>query len=97
MLTLEEVKHIARLARLELNNKELKQYSLELSKILGYVDQLQTVDTDSMTVNVNISGPINIWRPDKAKVWDKEELKLALKQVKNRDSNNQVKVGRVLE
>jgi aspartyl-tRNA(Asn)/glutamyl-tRNA(Gln) amidotransferase subunit C len=97
MLTIEEVKHIAHLARLELNNKELKQYSGELSKILGYVDQLRKVDTDLVAAQTDISGPVNVWRNDEARVWDKAETKLALKQVKSLDNSNQVKVERVLE
>jgi len=97
MLTIEEVKHIAHLARLNLSAAELKQYSVELSKVLSYVDQLRQVDIDLVAAQTDISGLANVWRNDEVKVWDKEEIKLALKQIKNIDNSNQVKVERVLE
>lgn len=42
------VRHIARLARLELADGEVEAYRRDLSQILGYVDQLQQVDTEGV-------------------------------------------------
>lgn len=44
-LTQDQVKHIANLARLALNDNELEKYTSELSQILDYVEQLQELDT----------------------------------------------------
>lgn len=44
MLTPEEVKHIAKLARLGLTDKEVEKYQKELSKILDYMEKLKEVD-----------------------------------------------------
>lgn len=44
-LTLQEVEHIALLARLELTDEEKQRYQQQLSHILEYVAQLQKLDT----------------------------------------------------
>jgi aspartyl-tRNA(Asn)/glutamyl-tRNA(Gln) amidotransferase subunit C len=44
-LTLEEVDHIAALARLELSADEKEHYRLQLSAILDYIRKLQELDT----------------------------------------------------
>ena len=54
-LTLEEVKHIANLARLELSEDELKRYRGQLSAILDYFQQLESVDTENVPPTTNVS------------------------------------------
>ena len=44
-LTLDEVKHIADLARLQLTDAELQRYQQQLSDILDYAARLQQLDT----------------------------------------------------
>jgi len=44
-LTLQEVEHIARLARLELTEEQKALYREQLSAILDYVAKLQELDT----------------------------------------------------
>lgn len=44
-LTLEEVEHIAMLARLELSAEEKERYRVQLSAILEYIRKLQQLDT----------------------------------------------------
>lgn len=48
-LTIEQVEHIAGLARLELTNEEKVRYRGQLSDILEYFQQLQGVDTDDIS------------------------------------------------
>lgn len=43
-LTLEEVKHIANLARIELTREDLETYRTQLSAILEHFEQLQEID-----------------------------------------------------
>lgn len=45
VLTIEEVRHIATLARLHLTAEEEKRYSEQLSAILDYAARLDAVDT----------------------------------------------------
>jgi aspartyl-tRNA(Asn)/glutamyl-tRNA(Gln) amidotransferase subunit C len=44
VLSVEDVRRIARLARLELDAGEAERYREQLSAILGYVEQLQALD-----------------------------------------------------
>ena len=45
MLNKDEVKHIAKLARIELKNHEVERYQKELSAILDFVGELSKADT----------------------------------------------------
>ena len=45
MITKKEVKHIAKLARLGLSEKEITKMQKELSKILDYIEKLKEVET----------------------------------------------------
>lgn len=47
-LTIEEVEHIADLARLCLTDEEKEQYCYQLSAILEYATRLQTLDTSGI-------------------------------------------------
>ena len=44
----EQVRHIARLARLEMSHEELDRLLPELNNILGWVEQLGEVDTEGV-------------------------------------------------
>jgi aspartyl-tRNA(Asn)/glutamyl-tRNA(Gln) amidotransferase subunit C len=53
-LTLEEVEHIAGLARLSLTEEEKNRYRVQLSAILDYAARLQEIDTEGITPTSNI-------------------------------------------
>lgn len=57
-ITLEEVRHVATLARIELGPEEERKLQAELSDILGYVDKLNELDTSAIepTAQVGESG-----------------------------------------
>ncbi|MEI6288011.1 MAG: Asp-tRNA(Asn)/Glu-tRNA(Gln) amidotransferase subunit GatC [bacterium] len=63
-LSIQEVEHIASLARLELTAQEKEQYSGQLSAILDYVDKMATVDTTGVEETSQVTGLINIERED---------------------------------
>lgn len=44
-LTLDQVRHVAKLSELELSESELEAMASDLSAILAHVDQLQKLDT----------------------------------------------------
>lgn len=44
-LSPEEIKNIAHLARLELDESHITLYTQQLSKILGFIEQMNQVDT----------------------------------------------------
>ncbi|WP_265529538.1 Asp-tRNA(Asn)/Glu-tRNA(Gln) amidotransferase subunit GatC [Sphingomicrobium marinum] len=47
-VTLEDVRHIANLARINLSDEEASRLLPELNNILGWVEQLGEVDTDGV-------------------------------------------------
>ena len=55
-LTLDDVKHIANLARLELREDELIRYREQLSAILDYFQQLERLDTDKIPPTTSVSA-----------------------------------------
>ena len=51
MISKEQVKHIAKLARLSLSEAEILKFQKELSSILDYVDQLKELKSDKTRSN----------------------------------------------
>ena len=47
-VTPEQVRHIAKLARIAMSEEELERLGPELNNILGWVEQLSEVDTDGV-------------------------------------------------
>ncbi|MCK4539851.1 Asp-tRNA(Asn)/Glu-tRNA(Gln) amidotransferase subunit GatC [Candidatus Parcubacteria bacterium] len=90
-----EIEHIANLARLELSGEELDIYGKQLSDILGYIEQLQEVDTEGVEPTAQITGLENSWREDEARAWDDSERINAINQSPEVEEG-QIKVGRVL-
>ncbi|QQG43401.1 MAG: Asp-tRNA(Asn)/Glu-tRNA(Gln) amidotransferase subunit GatC [Candidatus Daviesbacteria bacterium] len=63
-LTKDQVKHVAKLANLPLTSEEEEKYAEQLSKILEYVEQLNSVDTKDIEPTFNVSGQENVMRKD---------------------------------
>ena len=47
-LTLDEVRHVAKLARLKLSQEQLQQYSRELSSVLEHIAKLTELDVEGV-------------------------------------------------
>ena len=69
-ITKEEVKKVAHLARLELNENEISNHSEQLEKILEYIKQLETINTDDVPCTTRAIEVINILRKDEKKNSD---------------------------
>lgn len=69
-LTLDEVKHIAKLARLDLTEAELSRFQTELSGIMEYIGTLSEVNTVGVEETAQVTGLVNRLRVDEAKVTD---------------------------
>lgn len=50
-LTLDQVRHVAKLSELELSENELRVMASDLSAILAHVDQLQQLDTQGCSTD----------------------------------------------
>lgn len=95
-LSKEEIQHIAKLARLELTDKELEKYGGQLSAVLNYIDQLKEADVKNVGPTAQITGLENVLREDKIKDWDEKEIAEALKGAPEQEDRF-IKVKRVIE
>ena len=77
-ITKDEVKKVAQLARLELNDGEINSHAEQLEKILGYIEQLEKIDTDDVPCTTRAIEVINVFRKDEKKNFDCTEELLEL-------------------
>ena len=66
-LTLEEVRHVAGLARLSLSPEEEALMRTQLSAILDAVAELSQVDTSSVEPTSHAAGQVAPWRQDEVR------------------------------
>ena len=93
-VSIKEVEHIARLAKLKFNDTEKIKLQGELNKILEYIDTLNELDLDSVEPLDNINNTENVFREDIVKPGvTKEE---ALKNAPSK-TDNFFKVPKVLD
>jgi len=75
MINRDEVKHIAGLARIGLDAKEVGKFSHDLSAVLDWIDQLKEVDVAGVEPTAHITGLDDVTREDKAhKFLDSEKI-----------------------
>ena len=70
MISIEETKKVAELAKLEFDEKGLEKMSKELSNILGYMEILNDIDTENIVANEIMSSNINCIREDKVEKFE---------------------------
>ena len=66
-ITLDEVEHVARLARLALDVDEKQQMRRQLDAILGYIEQLRRVDTAGIEPTAHVLPLVNVMRDDEVR------------------------------
>jgi len=86
-LTIDEVKNIAKLARLHLTDTEIEQYKEQLSSILDYVAKLQEVNTDDVPELQHALGISNVFRDDVEEQSDESTRKSAIKNFSNNNGD----------
>ena len=75
MLTAEEVRHIAMLARLGLSDEEVETMRVQLSQVLEHIAMLQKVDTSAIEPTAQVISYSNVTRPDQARPsWPTEAV-----------------------
>ena len=77
-ITKEDVKKVAHLARLELNENESNNHAQQLEKILDYIRQLEKIDTDDIPCTTRAIEVMNVFRKDENKNSDCSEELLEL-------------------
>lgn len=63
-LTLEQIEHVAKLAKLKLSKADLKKFKNQLSSILDLVGKLSEVDTKDVIPTNQVTQMENIFRQD---------------------------------
>ena len=66
-ITLRQVEHVARLARLELSNDEKERMRSQLDAILAYIDKLRQLDTRDVEPTTHAIPIVNVMREDEAR------------------------------
>jgi aspartyl-tRNA(Asn)/glutamyl-tRNA(Gln) amidotransferase subunit C len=61
----ETIKHVAHLARIELQPNELEKLSVQLDDIIGFIDKLSSLDVTQVTPTSHILPISNVLRDDK--------------------------------
>ncbi len=74
----DEVKKVAQLARLELNDGEIQKHAEQLEKILDYIKQLEEITTDNVPCTTRAIEVVNVLRKDEKKDYENSEELLDL-------------------
>ena len=96
MLSTEEVKKVASLARLNLTDQELELYRVQLSSILDYVGQLKEVSTEGVEPTSQVTGLTNVSRVDVVEPASVDEHKRIISQFPQKE-NGYLKVRGIFE
>ena len=71
----EEVRKVAQLARLKLNEEQIGNHAIQIEKILDYINQLDKIDTKNVPCTTRAIEVINVVRSDaKEKYENKEDI-----------------------
>ena len=93
-ITIEQVRHVARLARLELSAAEEQSLQSDLSSILAYVDKLSQLNTDEVEPTTQVGEPGTPMRDDEITNRPAPEEMLANAPARDR---NFFKVPRIID
>jgi aspartyl-tRNA(Asn)/glutamyl-tRNA(Gln) amidotransferase subunit C len=71
----DQVLHVARLARLKLNDEEIERMSSELSGILEHIEHINELDLENVEPTSHVIALENVLRPDKPRPsWSRDEV-----------------------
>ena len=65
MITIKDVEHVAKLARLELTEEEKEKFTKQLGDVLKLVDAMNEVDTSNVEPMAHAIDFVNVMREDK--------------------------------
>jgi aspartyl-tRNA(Asn)/glutamyl-tRNA(Gln) amidotransferase subunit C len=93
-ISTDDVRHLAQLSSLQLSDDEVKDLQVDLANILGYIEQLGSLDTSGVEPTYQVTGLENVWRDDTISSGDvSRDVLLALAP---EATNSSVKVPKVL-
>jgi aspartyl-tRNA(Asn)/glutamyl-tRNA(Gln) amidotransferase subunit C len=77
MIDREQVLHVARLARLQLDDDEVAKIAGELSAILEHIEKIEALDLDDVAPTAHVIEVANALRPDEPRLCLPREVALA--------------------
>jgi aspartyl-tRNA(Asn)/glutamyl-tRNA(Gln) amidotransferase subunit C len=77
MLDRAQVQHVARLARLELDDEEVERMAAELSKVLDHVEQIRQLDLEGVPPTSHVIDVAGVVRADEPEPCLPREVILA--------------------
>lgn len=93
-VTKEDIKYISHLARLEMKEEEIENFTAQINKILQYFQKLQQLDTEGIKPASHAIPVYNVFREDKVQLSD--NISLMLSNAPSQDENYFI-VPRVIE
>ena len=93
-ISIDDVRYVARLAHIQMSDAEAGKLRGELDEILGYVRQLDSLDTDGVEPTYQVTGLSNVMRGDV--VVDYGVPSEALLSLAPHAQDGQIKVPKVL-
>jgi len=65
MIAEDDVRYVAKLARLRLDDDEIPRMTGELAKILKHIDKMSELDTDGVMPTAHVLDIVNVTRVDR--------------------------------
>ena len=90
----DDVAKLAALSSLQLDDAEVEHLQTDLQAILGYVEQLDELDTSDVAPSYQVTGLTNVLREDS--VQQGEVAPVSLVNLAAETKDNQVKVPKVI-
>lgn len=72
-ISIEQVKHVAHLARLAVTEEEAEKFTQHLDAIIEYAELLNELDTDNVEPTTHVLDIKNVLREDHARSWLTQE------------------------
>ncbi|WP_170006358.1 Asp-tRNA(Asn)/Glu-tRNA(Gln) amidotransferase subunit GatC [Bacillus fonticola] len=66
-ISIEQVKHVAHLARLDMTEEEAQTFTTQLDAIIGFAEQLNELDTEGVEPTSHVLPMTNVMREDHPK------------------------------
>lgn len=72
-ISIEQVKHVAHLARLAVTEEEAEKFTQHLDAIIGYAELLNELDTENVEPTTHVLDIYNVFKDDTPRSWGTQE------------------------
>ena len=86
--------HLAKLSNFSLSEDEIKSLGTDLENIIGYISELNELDTEGVEPTYQVFEMENVWRDDEIK--EQEASREDLLNLTTESAQDQIKVPKVL-